>query len=210
MGIFFLLLLLLLCVAWCEASIWRVRGQHARGAKEAKSKKEAPFLKRKKSRDLRENESERASERDPHTHGATRAFLYLLYAFIGPRGSLRCSCFFFGAGLLPLLLWVLALENSPRSSTPRPAQIPARNEERGVRSATRTRRRATKKKIAKCKRTYKSNIFKRQREREREREREKERERQAGYRRFIEARRCVRVSCTSLTLTPLSARFPIW
>ena len=68
MGIFFLLLLLLLCVAWCEASIWRVRGQHARGAKEAKSKKEAPFLKRKKSRDLRENESERASERERPTH----------------------------------------------------------------------------------------------------------------------------------------------
>ncbi len=133
MGIFFLLLLLLLCVASCDASIWRVRGQHARGAKEAKSKKEAPFLKRKKSRDLRENESERASERDPHTHGATRAFLYLLYAFIGPRGS-----------LLFLFFWSWSSSSSPLGPRSRelppfidPATRPNSSKERGARSEER-------------------------------------------------------------------------
>ena len=138
MGIFFLLLLLLLCVASCEASIWRVRGQHARGAKEAKSKKEAPFLKRKKSRDLRENESERASERERPTHTWRDAGVFVSFIrFYRAAGKFAVLVVL---ELRPLLLWVLALENTPRSSTPRHAQIPARNEERGVRSATRTRR----------------------------------------------------------------------
>jgi hypothetical protein len=183
MGIFFLLLLLLLCVASCEASIWRVRGQHARGAKEAKSKKEAPFLKRKKSRDLRENESERASERERPTHTWRDAGVFVSFIrFYRAAGKFAVLVFFWSWSSSSSPLGPRSRELPPFISTPRPAQIPARNEERGVRSATRTRRRATEKKIAKCKRTYKSNIFKRQRERQRERERERERkrEREAG------------------------------
>jgi hypothetical protein len=113
MGIFFLLLLLLLCVASCEASIWRVRGQHARGAKEAKSKKEAPFLKRKKSRDPRENESERASERERPTHTWRDAGVFV--SFIR---------FYRAAGKFAVLVFFWSWSSSSSPLGPRSRELP--------------------------------------------------------------------------------------